>query len=463
MEVYRNFLGIVEEFRSLDASPVDVKFEGDNLAEVFYQNKAKWHKSCHLKFFASKLLRVRAQREREKECASINDQRWSKRHSMTNTVNEECCIFCSLPSGKLHQCATMELDSDLRKMAEDLQDTALIAKLSGRDLIAIEAKYHNKCRIAYSKCRIAYRNRHRSFMQLQQSHDNTEEKQLLVRAFAELVCYIENSVENDECIFKLAQLHSLYVERLQCLGISKSVNKTRLKKQILDHFCGECQEQSDGKNSLLVFNECLTKVLKESMKSRNFESEAFLMTKLVKITRQEIFDCDSFHFSSTFPPKCQENSVLKNFLSMLLSGPHVRNQDDDESQACLTISQLVCFNIKSKRSSAESSRHFKDRETPLPLYIGLNIHSLTRSKKLLNRLHRLGISINYNHVIELENCLASSVCTRFEQDSVVCPSQLRKDLFTVGAFDNIDHNLSSTTAQLVSWHWNKRISIPDYK
>ena len=74
-----------------------------------------------------------------------------------------------------------------------------------------------------------------------------------------------------------------------------------------------------------------------------------------------------------------------------------------------------------------------------------------------NRLHRLGNSISYNCVSELENCLVSSVCTRFEQDGVVCPSQLRKDLFTVGAFDNIDHNLSSTTAQ-GSFH-GTRISI----
>ena len=88
---------------------------------------------------------------------------------MANTVNEECCVFCSQPSGKLHQCATMELDSDLRKMVEDLQDTALIAKLSGGDLIATKAKYHNKSRIAY-------RNQYRSFMRLQQSLDNTEEK-----------------------------------------------------------------------------------------------------------------------------------------------------------------------------------------------------------------------------------------------------------------------------------------------
>ena len=39
------------------------------------------------------------------------------------------------------------------------------------------------------------------------------------------------------------------------------------------------------------------------------------------------------------------------------------------------------------------------------------------------------------------------MCARFEDDGVVCPSHLRKNLFTVGALDNIDHNLSSTTAQ----------------
>ena len=47
----------------------------------------------------------------------------------------------------------------------------------------------------------------------------------------------------------------------------------------------------------------------------------------------------------------------------------------------------------------------------------------------------------------MENSLASALCTRFEDDDVVCPSQLRKNLFTVGALDNVDHNLTSTTAQ----------------
>jgi len=65
----------------------------------------------------------------------------------------------------------------------------------------------------------------------------------------------------------------------------------------------------------------------------------------------------------------------------------------------------------------------------------------------LNQFHRLGISISYSRIIELENALAGVMCTRFEDDGIVCPSHLHNNLFTVGTLDNIDHNLSSTTAQ----------------
>ena len=272
----------------------------------------------------------------------------------------------------------------------------------------------------------------------------------MARVFAELVCHIENCVENGTHIFKLSELHSLFSEHLQNLGFCKGIHKTVLKNQLLDHFSEECQAQSDGKNCLLVFHQGFKKFLRDSTSFRDFESEAFLMTKLVKLMRKEIFDTSSFHFSGDFPSRCQENSVptmLKTFMSMLLSGPNLQHKDDHESQAYLTISQLICFNTKSKRSCAENNRHSKDREMPLPLYIGLNLHTQTRSKNLVNNLHKLGISISYKRVIELENHLASAICERFQHEDIVCPSHLRKGLFTVGALDNINHNPSSTTAQ----------------
>ena len=43
----------------------------------------------------------------------------------------------------------MTLDHDLRQMATDLQDTKLLARISGGDLVAIEAKYHFNCLSAY--------------------------------------------------------------------------------------------------------------------------------------------------------------------------------------------------------------------------------------------------------------------------------------------------------------------------
>lgn len=76
------------------------------------------------------------------------------------------------------------------------------------------------------------------------------------------------------------------------------------------------------------------------------------MAKLVKVIRQEIFDWKSVNFSGSFPPNCQENSVptiLKTLISMLLNGPNMQHQDVTESQVCLTLSQLVFFNVKYKK------------------------------------------------------------------------------------------------------------------
>ena len=77
----------------------------------------------------------------------------------------------------------------------------------------------------------------------------------------------------------------------------------------MEHFSLECQEQSDGKYCLLVFNERLQKMLQDSINSSDFDSEAILMAKVVKIIRREVFERESFNFSGSFPCNRQDNSV----------------------------------------------------------------------------------------------------------------------------------------------------------
>ena len=125
-------------------------------------------------------------------------------------------------------------------------------------------------------------------------------------------------------------------------------------------------------------------ILKHALDT-DYESDALVLARAAHIIRKDIFNSRGFHFSGSFSPGCQQESVpinLKDLLSMLLNGPNLNDQDSTDSQACLTLSQMVIFNCKKARStkSTSKSRHSLDLEPPLPLYIGINVHTQTRSK-----------------------------------------------------------------------------------
>ena len=100
---------------------------------------------------------------------------------------------------------------------------------------------------------------------------------------------------------------------------------------------------------------------------------------------------------------------------MVLNGTSIQDQESEVSKACLTIWQLILFHSKKRRNSSETKtvRHSHEREPPLSISIGLNVHTQTRSKTLVNALYRLGLSISYNRVEELANGLATAVCNQF--------------------------------------------------
>ena len=133
---------------------------------------------------------------------------------------------------------------------------------------------------------------------------------------------------------------------------------------------------------------------------------------------------------------------------LILYGPTLKSEANVNSQACLTVAQMIVFNTK-KRGSVDQTknRHTLDREPPLPVYLGLNIHSLVRSKILIDELHELHVCISYDRVLQLENEIGHSMCQQFLAENIVCPSHLRKGIFVASALENLDHNLSSTTAQ----------------
>lgn len=445
--IYNAFLENVEEFKNLNALPVKVDYGKQGTSETFVQNNALWHKHCHQKFNNSMLERVKLRLKR-KRGSQVGEGEAACRPKRQSTTINTLCTFCGdMTTDLLHEFTTFNMDKTIRDMANEMCDSELLVKLSGGDLVAIEGKYH-------LSCLTSYRNRYRAFLRAlsASSQSSISTKQAKARAFAELVMHVEGALEQGTYVFKLAELHAAYENRLKKLSVDFSTNRTRVKGELIDYFQKYgIQEQSDGKNVLLIFPEGMHSLLRSVSQ---IDSETLQLAAVAKIIRREIFQAEnSFKFGAKFPVNCQKDCLPYNLnllISMILYGPNLRDEENyNNSQSCLTISQLIIFNSKKRQTSSEKSftRHSALREPPLPLYIGLNVHSLVRSKKLVEELHHLGISVSYDRVMQIEKDIAHSLCGQYQANKLVCPSHLRKGLLTVGAVDNIDHDPSSTTAQ----------------
>ncbi|KAG5873612.1 hypothetical protein JTB14_011754 [Gonioctena quinquepunctata] len=142
------------------------------------------------------------------------------------------------------------------------------------------------------------------------------------RSFVELTSYISTSVKSGILLFKVSEIHSLYINRLEELGINEQINKTRLKNQLLEHF-PEAQEQFDGRHTVIIFNEGMRNMLREALKMRDFSEDDVIFAKAATIVRKDIMNHQGFKFSGCFPAQCQEDSLpasFKSLVSMMLNG-----------------------------------------------------------------------------------------------------------------------------------------------
>ena len=74
------------------------------------------------------------------------------------------------------------------------------------------------------------------------------------------------------------------------------------------------------------------------------------------------------------------------------------------------------------------------------------LHMKTRERDLIDRLYSPGMSISYDEVLRLSSDMANAVYEHFKETDMVCPPNLKTNVFTTAAVDNLDPNTSSTKA-----------------
>ena len=301
----------------------------------------------------------------------------------------------------------MELDRNVREYADLLNDNKLIAKLSSGDLIAIEAKYHKACLVKlYNKAR-PFR---------KQPPHLTEETFVNIDelAFAELIAYIEDSLEQDTTVLTLSDLVKFFHYKLQELGDeSGKVNATRLKDRILEAI-PHLSAHSEGREVMIVSRHEIGAILTEAKRK---DKDAWCLARAAHIVRKDILKVKN-SFDGTFHPGCQKHSIPASLLSLvgMLCRGSTMKVDPSENQACLSVAQLIVFNSIARprhRPDTTGSTHcVRQRECPLPLYTAIKIHGATRDRALIDVFYNLGLCVSYDRFLTLSTDVTNSVIER---------------------------------------------------
>ena len=139
---------------------------------------------------------------------------------------------------------------------------------------------------------------------------------------------------------------------------------------------------------------------------------------------------------------CVSPSVYM-FLRLLIGGQDILLDDPDEDEPgkqeihkqmrVLSIGQDIVYNVSGGR-----------KLTPKHLGLGLSIHEATKSKKLVNLLHRAGHIINYKEILHVDIALAENTLENMNRDNgAVVPPNLIEGRFIHFTADNIDKNDST--------------------
>ena len=153
-------------------------------------------------------------------------------------------------------------------------------------------------------------------------------------------------------------------------------------------------------------------------------------------------------FKFSFPTGCQKTSTpiqLQILCSLLVDG--CDPQVSGFSQASLSIAQMIMHQYRKTvpyKSVTTNRRHCKKRETPVANYIGLKLYSSVRAKTLIQKLFSLGICISYDRCLEICDNIGSLLLQKYDMNGVFVSNNLKLNLFTIIAKDNIDLNARST-------------------
>lgn len=448
----------LKDLEQLGALPFSIDLrrldDGSGFASTLLSHNAVYHKTCRSACNSTHVKRARSTHDREGggDISGGGGDGTKKLRSSSFKPVKQSCVVCEDTTGELHKVSTLNVDVNLKEWATKTKNFLLHARLitDASDAHAGDKFYHTSCYIGLQRAAA------KAGLDSTTAASGPALHPYDAMVTAQLVFFMSESGGT----FKLVQLQSLYKKKLEELGRTcPQVNPTRFKEHLLHHLPTGWDSFSKGRDVFLSHSDTVGEVLSHTVQKLEInQDDALLLVKAAGVLRRHVLASQD-PFTGSFSSDCLTRPVPEPFLTfmnVLLQGPKSmegssqRSERDADmgqrSKVASGLCQLITYNVVKCAPSALTSlqiRHRKERETPLPLYIGIKLHCDARLKHLVETFHRLGISVSYDRVREVKTAVARAVCKRIENNGVVLPNNMRSGVFTSGDFDNLDHKKTS--------------------
>ena len=389
--------------------------------------------------------------------------------SSTEPYNKENCFFCQdkgTRKFKLHKVTTFNAGSQLRESVEHSSNQTLLVRLNtvidSNDAHAIDVLYHKVCWNTNVINPSRPKATKRKLVTDEENNDNAIEVHVIMKGENVFVDQIKTLLKSGQVI-NMASVEELYENVMSSLGIINSSTYTRRKAKYL------LQEKiSDLEFSIpMQFNqpELLsmkrTKDIALSEVENNKESDLRSVVNAAKILRKKCLNVEPWLFNGTLE-RTEEHIPyeLLLFFRGIVKGT-VTDENQLVNKKVYSLAESTLYSYLSQRQVTTVHRSIQPfnrhtREWPLQLATGILIHETIRSKKLIDYLHSLSLSVDYKRILRLENQMANEIIARMHiNDGIYIPSGFVKGrhvfLLLIIVISTKTHQTVNEHSMVLSW------------
>ena len=248
-------------------------------------------------------------------------------------------------------------------------------------------------------------------------------------------------------VLKVKSLEIMYMDIFSHRDVEYTSQVSRFVNELIsknDNLHIVQPENNFNKTLLICFKSNVALLVSHRLNTSNFLK---LIWKVVIPIRGRTGKVDN-ELSNKFNLENQLHSVpipLLELIRLLVDGVRVDNMK--YSQATLSISLLTVSNFHKKINKNNLQKHRRNilcRETPLMLFNFLRMYASIQSRTLVDSYFQTGLCASYDHVLHVTKGISDNLVRKFKTHGIFAPGELKRDVFTMVAKDNVDHNAMSS-------------------